>query len=339
MRRVFSFIKYKLKERTKFMTQFNFDLNQKIRKQFEEQQFQNVFDYPDFIEMRPILRESVRQVAQESFNQPVLPVKVERMTTSLEEQMERETRKYQRQGGFYENQRKEKNNLARLFTHILQVISAREEIDQEVEDIIYAVDQTRLSINKLRKLPGEGKLYEDDHDRELIPGTYYYLVAEFLVRPYLIDSQGKMVPKNVKSAGKKLVLQMTTYAYRDWDAYLTHQYDEQHNIKNRKGLTDLEYYDLLEENELKYADHAYSEVLADSFSQLEKILVPKYCDHLQIMSTNLEALFKKNPLLRMQFNRIIMTNFKVDAQGKEHVMDAPLKDIRQKYNFYRKNFI
>ena len=81
-----------------------------------------------------------------------------------------------------------------------------------------------------------------------------------------------MIPKNVNYEGRQLVVQMITYCYRDWDSYLTHQYDEQYNIKNERGLTSNEYYDKLEENELKYADHAYAEVIADTFNEFKKFL-------------------------------------------------------------------
>ena len=101
-------------------------------------------------------------------------------------------------------------------------------------------------------------MYEDNQDKELVPGTFYDIVTRQLIRPYLLNPRGKMVPKNVNSEGRQLVIQMITYCYRDWDSYLTHQYDEQYNIKNERGLTSREYYDKLEENELKYADHAYA---------------------------------------------------------------------------------
>ena len=38
--------------------------------------FQNFFDFPDFREMRPIIREAVQQLAKDRFSQPVLPVKI-----------------------------------------------------------------------------------------------------------------------------------------------------------------------------------------------------------------------------------------------------------------------
>lgn len=305
----------------------------------KQTEFQNVFDFPDFIEMRPILRQAVHRVAQESFDGPVLPVKVERLKTLLEEKIERETRKYQRQAGVYPNQKKEVADLIRLFTHVLQIISNRQDIDQEIEDIIYAIDQTRKSLMALPDLEGEGKLFEDDRDKELIPGTFYYLVTQQLVRPYFIEPNGQMVPENVTKEGRALVVRMTTYAFRDWDAYLTHQYDEQHNIKNEKGLSDFEYYDKLEENELKYADHIYSDVLADCFKQVEQLLVPKYLKSVNIMYTNISETINKNPLLRIQINNVIRQNFKLDDHGYEHVMDDIIKDIKNKYNYYRQNFV
>jgi hypothetical protein len=131
---------------------------------------------------------------------------------------------------------------------------------------------------------------------------------------------------------------MTTYAYRDWDAYLVHEYDEQHLIKNEKGLTNADYYDKLEAVELKYADHIYSEVLADTYQDFIKILVPDQLPRFEIMSSDLRPLLAKNPGLRIRLAAIVNRNFKLDAQGYEHVMDAPLKEIKQKYQFYRENF-
>lgn len=320
------------------MAQFNLNLNAARIDASGHYNFQNVFEYPDFIEMRPILREAVRTVAREAFDQPVLPVKVERMTTSLEEQLERETRKYGRQLGVYANQKGERNELVRLFTHVLQVISRREEITEEIEDIIYAVNQTRLSLIGLPELDGEGELYDADRDRELIPGTYYHFVAKQLIAPYLINPAGDMVPDNVTADGRHLVLRLTTYAYRDWDAYLMHEYDEQHVVKNEKGLSDADYYDRLEAIELKYADNLYSEVLADTYQAFEKILVPDFVPQFEIMSTDLRPLVQRNPGLRIRLAAIVTQQFQLDAAGKEHVMDAPLKSIKQKYQFYRENF-
>ena len=91
------------------------------------------------------------------------------------------------QGGSYPNKKREKTAPPRLFTHVLQAVSARDEIDQDIEDLVYAVNQTRLSIIGLPLLEGEGPLYSPDQDQELLPGTFYYLVALELVRPYLKD--------------------------------------------------------------------------------------------------------------------------------------------------------
>ena len=187
--------------------------------------FQNFFDFPDFREMRPIIREAVQQLAKDSFSQSVLPVKIEHQALAIEQQLERETRKYQQQGGFYPNQQSELHNLIRLYTNLLQTISKRKIIDQEIEDIIYAVNQTRKSLRELKGLEGSGPLYEDNQDKELVPGTFYDIVTRQLIRPYLLNPRGKMVPKNVNSEGRQLVIQMITYCYRDWDSYLTHQYD------------------------------------------------------------------------------------------------------------------
>lgn len=320
------------------MGQFNFDLNASRVDASGHYDFQNVFEFPDFIEMRPRLRDAVRTVAQEAFDQPVLPVKVERLTTSLEEQLERETRKYARQLGVYPNQKGERNELVRLFTHILQIISRTDDIDEELEDMIYAVNQTRLSLIGLPELTGEGELYNADQDQELIPGTFYYEVTKQLVKPYLINSKGEMVPENVTEEGRHLVVKMTTYAYRDWDAYLMHEYDEQHIIKNEKGLQDETYFNKLEEIELKYADHAYAEVLADTYQDFSKLLVPDFVPAFEIMSTDLRPLIAKQPGLRIRLAAKVADRFKLDADGFEHVMDQPLNEIKTKYNFYRQNF-
>ncbi|WP_203648806.1 hypothetical protein [Secundilactobacillus yichangensis] len=321
------------------MDKFNFNLNASRVDAHGHYDFQNVFEFPDFIEMRPKLREAVRTVAREAFDRPVLPVKVERMTTRLEEQLERETRKYGRQLGVYANQKGERNELVRLFTHVLQVISRTDDIDEELEDMIYAVNQTRLSLIGLPELDGEGKLYNADQDQELIPGTYYDYVTQQLVKPYLIDPKGGMVPANVTKDGRHLVVRMTTYAYRDWDAYLTHEYDEQHIVKNQKGLSQLDYFGRLEQIELKYADHIYSEVLADNFQDFTQILVPEIVPAFEIMSTDLRPLIAQRPGLQIQFAAKIADHFKLDADGKEHVMDQPLQEIKNKYQYYRANFV
>lgn len=320
------------------MGQFNLNLNAARLDASGHYDFQNVFEFPDFIEMRPKLRDAVRTVAREAFDQPVLPVKVERMTTSLEEQLERETRKYARQLGIYDNQKGERNELVRLFTHILQVISRTDDVDEELEDMIYAVNQTRLSLIGLPELEGEGELYDADQDQELIPGTFYYYVTEQLIRPYLIDPAGEMIPENVTEEGRHLVVKMTTYAYRDWDAYLMHEYDEQHIVKNEKGLQETDYFNKLEEIELKYADHAYSEVLADTYQDFTKLLVPDVVPSFEIMSTDLRPLIAERPGLRIQFAAKLADRFKLDADGVEHVMDEPLQAIKRKYQFYRENF-
>lgn len=315
-----------------------YDFKQAAYQRIPHKDFQNVFDFPDFTEMRPVIRAAVHQVAAAAFTQPVLPAQVERMALEIEEQMERETRKYAHQNGVYSNQRAELGNLIRLYTNVLQAISRRDVIDQEIEDIIYAVDQTRQSLGKLSTLTGTGKLYASNHDQELIPDTFYYLVATELMRPYIIDSDKPLTPTNVTHAGKQLMVKLTTYAFRDWDSYLTHQYDEQHNIKNQRGLTTDQYYDLLEKCELKYADHAYADILADLYRATESLLVPTYLPRLDIMATNLTTIFNQHPLLRLKFGQLVRQFFLVDQQGYEHVMDAPLKDIRQKYQYYRQNF-
>lgn len=321
------------------MAQFNLHLNGDTTNEQGKFEFQNVFEFPDFIEMRPLLRSAVRSVAREAFDQPVLPVKVERMTTQLEEQLERETRKYARQEGVYENQKGERNQLVRLFTHVLQIISKSPEITEEIEDIIYAVNQTRMSLINLPNLEGEGELYDSDRDQELIPGTYYSFVTEQLVKPYLIDPQGAMVPDNVTKEGRQLVLRMTTYAYRDWDAYLVHEYDEQHNVKNERGLSDADLYDQLEDVELKYADNIYSEVLADTYQAFEKVLVPAFLPKFEILSTDLTPVISANPGVKIRLTALIQEAFKLDDQGKEHIMDDQLAQIKNKYQFYRENFL
>lgn len=304
----------------------------------QESDFQNVFEFPDFVEMRPVLRDAVRSAARESFERPELPVKVERATTALEEQLERETRKYERQMGVYPNQTTELNALVRLYTHILQIISRATDITPELEDIIYAVNQTRLSLIQLPKLVGVGELYREDRDQELIPDTFYDYVTTYLVKPYLIDPSGQIVPANVQKAGRQLVVKMTTYAYRDWDAYLTHEYDEQHIVKNRRGLTNGAYYQQLEAVELKYADKVYSKVLADVYQAFKRILIPAYTKQFEIMTTPLSPILRKAPQVKQQLDQIIRQAFHVDTAGAEHVMDNQIQAIKNKYQFYRENF-
>ena len=56
------------------------------------------------------------------------------------------------------------------------------------------------------------------------------------------------------------------------------------------------------------------------------------------MSADLAPLLNKQPVLRIKFDQLIDQYFLVDGQGHEHVMDKPLKDIKQKYQFYRTHF-
>ncbi len=298
-----------------------------------------IFDYPDFVEMRPLLRAAVRQVAREGVPEPALPVAVERLTVSLEEQLERESRKYLRQAGVYENQRAELANLLRLYTRIMQELSRNLPLSETAENTIYGLTQSRKQLRRLPSLAGEGPLFATNQDKELVPGTFYYLVAQQLVAPYLIDPAGPFAPQNVTKEGRQLVLRLTTYAFRDWDAYLTHQYDEQHALANQRGLSQADYYDRLEALELKYVDQRYSEVLADIYAQVEQELVPAVCPRLSIQSTDLRPLFAKAPRVRLAFNQAVKEGFQLDEQGKEHVLDQPIQDIKQKYAFYRRTFL
>ena len=79
-------------------------------------------------------------------------------------------------------------------------------------------------------------------------------------------------------------------------------------------------------------------MIADTFNEFKKILVPEYLATLDIMSTNIDNILIQYPRLRLQFNQVIAKNFMLDTHGKMHVMDAPLQDIRNKYNYYRENF-
>ena len=56
------------------------------------------------------------------------------------------------------------------------------------------------------------------------------------------------------------------------------------------------------------------------------------------MTTNLDELFSHAPLLRIKFGQLVDQHFLVDDQGREHILDAPVKDIRQKYQYYREHF-
>lgn len=302
---------------------------------------QIIFDYPDFVEMRPLLRSAVRQVAREGLKEPFLPVELERLTVTLEEQLERETRKYIRQAGIHQNQQAEFANLIRLYTRIMQELSRQLPLSETGEDTIYGLRQTQGQLRQLAatSLPGEGHLFADNQDRELVEGTFYYLVAQQLITPYLIDPAKPLTPQNVQKEGRHLMLQMTTYAFRDWDAYLTHQYDEQHALANQRGLSTVEYYDRLEALELKYIDQRYAEVLADIFAQLEHELVPTVCPQISIQVTDLRPLFAKAPLVRLKFHQAVKEGFKLDATGKEHVLDQPIEDIQQKYAYYRATFL
>ncbi|WP_125979978.1 hypothetical protein [Loigolactobacillus iwatensis] len=301
-------------------------------------EFQNVFDFPDFVEMRPQLRSAVHTVAAESFDQPVLPVKIERMAVALEEQMERETRKYEQQTFVYANQKTEVNDLIRLYTHVLQVISRTTAIDTDIEDLIFAVNSTRRDLQKLPTHTGTGPLYDADSAREIIPDTFYDLVIRQLAQPYFLTNDHEMKRKNVTKKGQHLVARMTAYAFRDWDAYLTHEYDAQHLVKNERNLSDFDYYEKSKNVELKYADKAYAQVFADTYQDFLNLLVPTYLERFEIQTTPLPKELQQNAKLRIQLQTAVRKHFLIDDAGYEHVMDAPTTEINNKYKFYEENF-
>lgn len=301
-------------------------------------QFQNVFDFPDFVELRPLLRAAVRQVAKDQLETASLPVQLERQATVIEERLERETRKFEHQRGYYGNQRAEKQTVVQLFTAVLRALSQNEPITQEVEDAIYAVNQTRLSLLQLTELAGTGPLYEENHDQELLPGTFYYLVAAQLAKPYFKDPAGPFQPANVTKPGREWVARITAYAFRDWDTYLVHRYDEEHNLANQRGLTRTEYYDRLEQLAVKYADHHYAEVLADLFKRTQALLADVAEGPLAIMTSDVAALLARFPLKRLAFEQAVRAAFMLDSQGRVHVMDEPLRQVHAQYAFYRTHF-
>ncbi|MFL2028515.1 hypothetical protein [Loigolactobacillus zhaoyuanensis] len=301
-----------------------------------KEEFPNVFDYPDFIELRPQLRSAVHTVAEESFDQPVLPVKIERMAVALEAQLERETRKYEAQEAVFANQKTECSDLVRLYTQILQVISRQPDPNNtDLEDLIFAVDQTRQALRNLPTQPGTGPLYDPDSVREIIPATFYDFVIQRLAHPYFIRDDHELKRQNLSAEGQQFVERLAAYAFRDWDAYLTHEYDAQHIIKNKKKLDDQVYYTKLEEIELNYADKAYAQVFADTFNDFAKLLTPNYLKNFDIHTTPIPA---TNAVLRKQLTEIVRQRFLVDAAGYEHVVDQPIKEIKAKYAFYLKNF-
>lgn len=301
-----------------------------------KEDFPNVFDYPDFIEMRPQLRQAVHTVAEESFDQPVLPVKIERLAVALEEELEQETRKYEAQKAVFTNQKTECNDLIRLYTQILQVISRDPDPNNtDIEDLIFAVDQTRQALRKLPEKPGKGPLYDPDSVRAIEPATFYDFVIQRLAHPYFISDSHELHRKNLSPEGQQFVDRLSAYAFRDWDAYLTHEYDAQHIIKNEKKLEDRVYYTKLEEIELKYADKAYAQVFADTFNDFAKVLTPGYLNHFDIHTTPIPV---ANTVLRHHLSAIVHQHFLVDDKGYEHVMDEPIKQIKTKYAFYLNNF-
>ncbi|MFD0896846.1 hypothetical protein [Loigolactobacillus binensis] len=301
-----------------------------------KEEFPNVFDYPDFIEMRPQLRQAVHTVAEESFDHPVLPVQIEHMAVALEEQLEQETRKYEAQKVVFVNQKTECNDLLRLYTQVLQVISRHPDPNNtDIEDLIFAVDQTRQALQKLPEKAGVGPLYDPDETRALIPATFYDFVIRRLAHPYYINDYHELRLKDLSTEGQQYVARLSAYAFRDWDAYLTHEYDAQHIIKNEKQLNDQVYYTKLEEIELKYADKAYAQIFADTFNDFTAILKPNYLKRFDIHTTPIP---EANAVLCKSLTRIILKRFLVDAQGYEHVMDEPIKQIKTKYAFYLENF-
>ncbi|KRK40296.1 hypothetical protein [Loigolactobacillus bifermentans] len=302
-----------------------------------EQPFENIFDFPDFVEMRPKLRDAVRAVAQEHFDQPVLPVEVQHLAVALENQLEQETRKYLAQGHVFENQKTELHELCRLYTRVLQIVSQTETVDADLEDLVFALNQTRLGLRNLKEVSGSGPQYDPEQQRHIQPGTFYDYVIQYLVQPYVIAADQPLTLHNLTTAGQQLAQRLAAYAFRDWDAYLTHRYDAEHLVKNQKGISDRDYYEALKQIELNYADHIYADVFGATFEAFEKLLVPASLPELLIQSTVLPAAVQHEPL-RTQLTERIKRYFLLDATGHEHVLDQPLAEIQRKYTFYEANF-
>ncbi|NVY95867.1 hypothetical protein HU830_01415 [Lactobacillus sp. DCY120] len=69
------------------------------------------------------------------------------------------------------------------------------------------------------------------------------------------------------------------------------------------------------------------------------MLVPQYTQHYEIMTTKLQPILAAAPQLQEKIQLIIQQHFQLDKAGMEHIMDPVLQSIRQKYNFYRTNFV
>lgn len=303
-------------------------------------EFQNVFDFPDFIEMRPILRNAVRILAEESFNKPFLPVEASHRAVELETKLEKETRKYADQKKVYPNQLDEWADLTRLYTNVLQVISRPEKIDTQTEDLIYAVDQTRKALRNLPKMQvGVGELYDANAQQKIKRHTFYDFLLQELVVPYIKDKSKDVNANNLTDDGQIFLKRISAYVFRDWDAYLTHKYDDEHILKNKRNLSYSEYYDQLEQLEIKYADKEYSDVISNCFREFEKKLVPQYIERIDIFNTVLpEEIFVNQNRLHDELRNIIKKHFLIDENGYEHVMDAPINAIKQKYKVYKELF-
>lgn len=302
-----------------------------------DQPFENIFDFPDFVEMRPKLRAAVQAVAENHFQQPALPVEVQHLAVALENQLEQETRKYLTQSHVFTNQQTELHELCRLYTRILQQVSQTDTMDTDLEDLIFALNQTRLGLRKLPHKTGTGPLYDPAQQRQIQPGTFYDYVIQYLVQPYIITTGQPLNLQNLTADGQQLAQRLAGYAFRDWDAYLTHRYDAEHLVKNQKDLSDHDYYEALKTIELKYADHIYADVLGATFEAFEKILVPALLPELLIQSTILPTAVQTAPL-NTKLNAIIKRYFLVDNAGYEHVLDQPVAEIKRKYAFYEANF-
>lgn len=302
-----------------------------------EQPFENIFDLPDFVEMRPKLRAAVHTIAQERLEQPATPALIQRKTVALENQLEQETRKYFAQGHVFNNQKTEQHDLCRLYTRVLQIVSQPTDGDANLENLVFALNQTRLGLRALKSISGKGPLYTPQTQRQIKPGTFYDYVIQYLVQPYIIAPDRPLTQLNLTATGQQLAHRLASYAFRDWDAYLTHRYDAEHIVKNKKGISDWDYYESLKQIELHYADHIYSTVFGATFEAFKRLLVPDQLPELLIQTTVLPAAAQTAPL-QTKLTAIISHYLLLDDTGHEHVLAQPLAEINRKYAFYEANF-
>ncbi|MCD2256745.1 hypothetical protein ACNAN0_04480 [Agrilactobacillus fermenti] len=314
----------------------------------------NIYEQTYFESWRPLLRKALEIEIQQNnmvlhlFFFPKEDADLVQNVSLLEHKLQKVTEMLAEQGFYYANQKPLLNGLRSQYQQLAKIIgqyhidpdqalmkallSNGQPADLERE-FLQALQSADLSLADLPEKQSIGPDYEPEIEPEIQPNSFYDQLFQILLHPYLRDpALHWSAAANLTSEGQQVLTRLNRYATRDWDQYYAHYYDEQELVKQLRGLTDQDYYDQMEHVELKYVDQAYADVLQDLYqatlSKLQQVSI-------EPLNTPLPThFFEADAHLMAQIHQA----FKLDTVGKEHVLSAPILEIKRKYDFYRQNF-